>query len=412
MIRIVGKTSDRAELPVTLDRCFETTDGWHVHTALLGKALSVSEEIAFREVRVRLSALNAWADVNGLGFEQDSWDDFRANWKRPPPFIAELDDRTEVKIAFGLDSGTWGQAHWDAHLSQESELRLLFPQTVDFKSIRRLANVIRNLASLGSDQSIRIERMVAYDEPHSDLVERFQTAPRRYWPFPETEIVYPMIERRDPRHEDNLNPLRMPFTLSDLPQGFDELVNRWDRQVDRLDDVLNLYLSVMHAPPRYPETRFLIYAQALEGYHRVTRDRSVWDEEEWRVIRSTLLEGLSPKVTQTLDRKLEQLNFIPLKSRVSDLMKLAPLTSAKMLQAGNQTRGEFLDLVEATRNGLAHGLVAPKSNAAKDRALWRLTTQLQTLFETMLFLELGFTDEMIEKQLLWRGRRFESMRVY
>jgi Apea-like HEPN len=136
---------------------------------------------------------------------------------------------------------------------------------------------------------------------------------------------------------------------TEIEQGFDEVVNRWFRLVEDLDDVLNLYLSTVHAPPRFPETRFLIFVQALEGYHRITAD---------------------------------------------------------------VTKGEFLETVEATRNTLAHSLVPRHKKAARDVDLWRVTTQLQALFETIIFLDLGFNDDVIADRLKWRGDRYSRIRVY
>ncbi len=218
-----------------------------------------------------------------------------------------------------------------------------------------------------------------------------------------------MVEARDERP---FNALRSPFMLTEVDQGFDELVNRWFRLSDQLDDVLHLYISTLHAPPRYPEMEFLIFAQALEGYHRVTADRLVWTPSEWAVIRAQLLDGLDNSTTKALQGKIDQLNFISLRRRLSDLMKRAPHTSKFILDAGRTTKGDFLEAVEKTRNTLAHSIVPRPPKAARDLDLFKLTTQLQALLESILFLDVGFKDEVIADRLKWRGDRYWRLRIY
>jgi hypothetical protein len=117
-------------------------------------------------------------------------------------------------------------------------------------------------------------------------------------------------------------------------------------------------------------------------------------------------------VAKQLRGKLHQLNFIPLRSRLSDLLKRAPATSKVILAAGRKTKGDFLEAVEATRNALAHSIVPRPPKAARDRELWLLTTQLQSLMETILFIDVGFSDEVIAERFPRRGDLYWRIRTY
>lgn len=410
LFRVFGETSFRVAKPITLDGCFFTRDENRLtaNVAAVGAKVPSGSDITFREIRFGLSHLDAWSRRKGFGFDRKWHADedplrFSLDWRKPPPCVARLPDRTLIEIVSDLNEGTWGSSRTKADLAEQAHVRVLFPKRVELARIRKAVYVIRNLLALGVGNGVSVEWISAYaSRPRTD----------RDLYFGHVELVYPIIEP-DIEADDEPNPLAMPFLLDNLAERFDEHVNRWVDAMERLGVVADMYFSLLHAPPTYPETRFLILMQALEGYHRrMFPDDVAWSKGDWPRVKKKLLAGLDPADAKKLGgKRLEILNSTPLSGRLSKLMSLCPQTSKRIVTASRTTKGSYLEVAQATRNDQAHLLVPPPTNAAKGADLLRIEAQSQALLEALLFLELGFEDAALG-DMLWRARRLDRIRLW
>jgi ApeA N-terminal domain 1 len=410
LVRVFGENAFRVSTPITLDRCFFTRDENRLtaNVAVVGTRFSTGSEISFREIRFRLSHLDAWCQRKGFGYDR-KWHTedalrFAIQWTKPPSCVAHLPDGTRIEIVTHLNEGSWGPSRTTAHLSEMSEIRVLFPKRMDIAEIRRVVYVLRNLIALGVGSGVRMESMSAYRVVPRSESERY---------FVHNEIIYPLVEPPVEADEDEPNPLRMPFLLDHIADRFDEHINRWFEAVERLGPVTDMYFSLLHSPPTFPETRFLSHMQALEGYHRRTFPDDVqWTDKDWSRIKKQLLTGLDPAVASAFgDKRLEILNSFSLSARLSKLMRLCPKTSKRILQAGRTTKGAYLDCAQATRNDQAHLLVPRPSKAAKGNDLFRVEAQSLALLEALLLVDVGFEDSDIG-EMLWRSQRLDRIRLW
>ena len=416
LLRVFGEKSFRTPTPITLDRCFFTRDENRLtaNVAVIGAKFPSGDPIAFHEVRFGLSELNAWASRKGFGFDRNATggmtiERFKLDWTRPPSCVARLPNGTEIEVATELNEGTWGSSRTTADLAEEAAVRITFPSRTELAEIQRVVYRFRNFVALGVGHGVRMLRMSAYKKPPK--------LPRDFYEG-HTELVYPLIEPEEESEEPN--PLRMPFVLDHAAERFDEHVNQWFRAADRLGPVMDIYFSTLYARPTYPETRFLMYIQALEGYHRRTYDGVVWSDEEWAQVKSQLLSGvdegyvakLGGKKPHQRGKKLNLLNSAPLSGRLSELTRRCPLTARKIFQAGRGSKGDFVEIAQATRNDQAHLFTEPVGRAAKTtNDLFRITEQAGALLNALLLVDAGFADADVG-EMLWRGRRIDGIRIW
>jgi hypothetical protein len=417
LLRVFGEKSFRTPTPITLDRCFFTRDENRLtaNVAVIGSKIPSGSPISFREVRFRLSHLSAWSQRKGFGFDRDAAggltvERLKLEWTRPPTCIARLPNRTQIEFASELNEGTRGPSRTTADLVEEADIRIAFPSQVELPELQRVVYRIRNFVALGVGHGVRMLGMSAY-----------KTRPRlpRDFYFAHNELIYPLVEPDEDAEEPN--PLRMPFLVDDAADRFDEHVNEWFRAADRLGPVMDIYFSILYARPTYPETRFLMYMQALEGYHRRTYDGAIWSDEEWAGVKSQLLDGvdeayvakLSGKKPEQRGNKLDPLNSVSLIGRLSELTRHCPLAAKRIFQAGRSSKSDFLEIAQATRNDQAHLFTEPfQRRAAKTvNDLRRVTEQAGALLNALLLVDAGFNDADIG-EMLWRGGRIDSIRVW
>jgi hypothetical protein len=308
-----------------------------------------------------------------------------------------------------LNEGTWGRSRTTADLSEWAYVRITFPTSTELSEIQRVVYRFRNFIALGVGHGIRMKTMSAYKKAHKSPRDLYDD---------HTELVYPLVEPDE--RPDEPNPLRMPFLLDHAADRFDEHVKKWFSAADQLGPVMDVYFSILYARPTFPETRFLMYMQALEGYHRRTCSDAIWESEEWRLVKSQLLDGVAPAYVDKLGgrkphqrgSKLNLLNSISLSARLSDLTGRCPVTAKRIFQAGDGTKGDFVEIAQATRNDQAHMFTEPVGRAAKStNDLFRVTEQAGALLNALVLVDAGFADADVA-QMLWRGRRYENIRIW
>jgi hypothetical protein len=137
-------------------------------------------------------------------------------------------------------------------------------------------------------------------------------------------------------------------------------------------------------------------------------------------VKSQLLDGvdeayvakLGGKKPHQRGNKLNLLNSVSLSGRLSELTSHCPLTAKRIFQAGRSSKGDFLEIAQATRNDQAHLSTEPLQRAAKTvNDLRRVTEQAGALLNALLLVDAGFNDADIG-EMLWRGGRIDSIRVW
>jgi hypothetical protein len=160
---------------------------------------------------------------------------------------------------------------------------------------------------------------------------------------------------RNPEADENIHPYHMLFTLKDIRDDLDKVIDSWLRLHSELGPVCDLYFSVQFASHMFLEGRFLNMVHAAETYHR----------------RCYKEHGKGPV----------------LRKRMTDLLVKTGVAVDPLVQS----RKDFVDKVVDTRNYLTHYDPKKEKKAAKKIELYKLTETLSYIVQVCLLIEAGIS---------------------
>jgi hypothetical protein len=142
--------------------------------------------------------------------------------------------------------------------------------------------------------------------------------------------------------------------------------------------VFILFFSTRQHPDLYRETRFLTYAQAIEAYDRLTRDK--------------------PNAS--------------LSQRMRAALATAPTVRKKLLEAAGASLDDFVVAFQDTRDFYTHYNPRPKSQALRDARLFVMVVVIQAVIEMLLLRRLGFTDAEVDAIFTQRTERYREVKNF
>lgn len=414
--RILGETTDRNE--VTLERCdlaqrrthqmrdrgTRHYESYWPQLVYVGGWFVADEPLAFDKVFVRLSSLHPWTAVSGF---DPMWQMLPAgegetatqSYTPPTERQAELQDGTIIKLSFPLKERTQGLYTFEKTFTQATRFVFEFPEPRGVKGVQTLVFTLRNFLTLAVGEGVKVTELVGYRAP----------PPTQELPIGrQVEIVYQHLE--NPRARELPNHHDMVFLFPDIAEQFEEHMVRWFDHAPELGRVLDLYFSTLHAAFVYLETRFMNFAQAIEGYHRCRRNRVMYSAETFDVYCATILDGLSGRARRLAKKALKHANEISLEDRIRDVLQLLSDPATSIVAAGKMTPDGFARRAAEIRNIYAHNL---EDEEPEHLELVVFTFQLKTLVEALLLHEIGFEPRAIDKMLreARRYRLIETMRA-
>ena len=156
----------------------------------------------------------------------------------------------------------------------------------------------------------------------------------------------------------------MPVTFETIRERTDEVFHAWFLNAQRLRLVCELFFGAQYNPQMYAESKFLNFTQALEVFHRVTRERNYVPNEEYeryrqaleRAIPAEAPEKVSQPVHERLKDKLKVMlkygNQYTLRDCLRDLIDSLEADSKRRISPNLKS---FINRVVDTRNYLIHG---------------------------------------------------------
>jgi ApeA N-terminal domain 1 len=378
--RLLGTSTDGK--PITLEGLWEAgqeihfpglpTADYRARVTLVGKHFPADERVAFDEIAIGASDLNAWTRVHGFAtsIETEPFDDdghvafvgAEVRYEAPGDIHIPLAGGEELVLRFSCQSKGLGARSAKVELRQEATLHWRFSKPVDLASVFSRVGQIRNFLSLAVGRPVSITSVTGFQDAYK--LERVD-APRPieiYWEIPHNPD--PPESERDPRE--------MLFTLTEAEPDASTVIKRWLARQDRLEPVFNLYFGTLYHPSLYLEVRFLAFAQALETYDFRRRRKPA---------RRTLAE------------------------RTHDVLRQCRGVSGRIVGADPDA---FVTDFKNARNYYTHYDPRLKKKAADGAALLLLTVQLQAILEMSLLRQLGFPCRAVA-QILERGDRFSEI---
>lgn len=345
---------------------------YHAQVALVGKRFEDEGQVAFDEISIGASDLNAWTKISGFktALETESLKNdgqvalvaTEVRYEAPEDIRIPLAQGEEIFICFNcMGKGLGGQSD-RVELRQEATLRWRFARPLGLYEIFERVGQIRNFLSLAVGRSVSITSVTGFLDTYTHSKTDIPRPIEIYWSIPHNPEP-----PEDPRH-----PLQMLFTLPEADPDPSVVLKRWIQRQNRLEPVFNLYFGTLYHPDLYLEVRFLAFAQALETYDFRRRRRP---------------------------------GRMSLAARTRDVLAQCKRVSKRIV--GDDFEPFVVDF-RNTRNYYTHYNPELKRKAAREAALLLLTTQVQTIIEMSLLRQLGFSCQAVER-ILHRSRRFAQI---
>ena len=241
-VSLFGCVLTRSHAAVALDQ-FEIRA---LH-ALLGAHFPQFNEIAFSNVRVTYSILDAWLARSALvevpreaelpGFAQH----------HPPDITTTLPDGTVVTITIQLSQHVTSTS---VTLGQSQFVRFALPQRSRIPSLcTDYIDPLGRLLSFLSGSDVFVDRVSLAGADQTSEID---------WLHSNPGIT---TAKRSLEHGEGL------IAYREIADQLPAVISRWFEYHARMEPILNLYFMVSQNPDMAASTRFLLLAQALEAYH-------------------------------------------------------------------------------------------------------------------------------------------------
>ena len=404
--RIVGVAVDGRSF--TLERCRAiawglggfVTENFAPDLILEGALYGPDEPVAFDDLRVRYTQLDAWVTTSGIAYdwkrEGDTASGIDIAFRLPEPVPVQLPN-FEFEVDFSWTLKTAGTS---ASLVQHAELKLAFGEPIPVERCLDLVYQLRNFIALGVGRPVMptavrgVVRQAEAGEGHgSDAEQHRPIGVNIFYPLPHVPEV------------KEAHPAEMLFTLADARDRFAQLVENWFAKQELLRPVFDLYFGAIYNRRAFLEQRFLSLTQAIETFHRRTSPATELPAEQHERRIQKILAGAPSEHQDWLSNKLTFSNELSLRRRLKDILSRCPEVVTKLLN-----KKTFVHEVLNARNYLTHYDPSLEEKARRGMDLYPLTVQLQTLVEMCLLLELGFTCAEVDG-LFERVNRYREVAV-
>ena len=339
----------------------------------VGVHFDSKDDIRFREISVNYSLLDEWAHITGFGdVVEKGRREIGFHYRAPDSILlATVDD---FKIYVGANASGSKPVSWasrNATIDEKTFIRIEFSEEKPLEYCLNIVYQIANFLSFAMLQPVYPLNVTAQTDRALQDVQIF---------LPQQEM----------RASVQTEPL---FTLDDIKEQTDALLTCWFGKAELLEPIYELYFGTIYAPRMYLYHKFLSLVQAIESYHRRTRDNFLDPIDQHEIRITKILDTISDeKEKKWLAKKLEHSNEPWLAMRLHKLLK----EFSRFTKGFIADRPSFVDKVVASRHYLTHYDREKKNQAAEGVELFQLTYKLRLLTEICILQAIGFTENAIE----------------
>jgi hypothetical protein len=390
---------DRQSRPLSLLKCgcsqlptFNTAHeitqnqiSFFVNVVLAGTHVTELDEGRFQSFSVFFREFNQWAGQANLAMGID---------------LEELGTRTlaEDEVAGFGKVGIYCEG-WDKHsradVDESRHVRYWVPsfspsEPISFSELLRMLRSFQGLLALLCGYAI------GFDEIRCRYLRPVCIGkPTPLSPI-EVEIIPKMTGYQHAFRRSGFSLMNIAYR--DLQAEWPTVLAKWFNFYDRMEDIFNLYLTVVLAPDLADHHKFLFLAQAIEGFHRArpdSKDKKL-PPAEYKRRKAKVLESAPETEREWLTDALEYPPGNTLLERLDDIMK--PLKH--LIADSFDNLDSFSLTVKNARNYLTHpGNTEPQSYDYRD--LWK---KLRTILEICFLREIGVPEPVFA--VIARRHRF------
>jgi hypothetical protein len=191
-----------------------------------------------------------------------------------------------------------------------------------------------------------------------------------------------------------------PFFYTDIKESFGGLLQKWLGLEKSIDSLLNLLFSSMDERSIYIEHKFQNLIHGLEGYSRWKGKDTYLPEEAYQKAISPLYQEVGKlgfsDLKDALKNRIRYGNNHSLRKRLNTLLNNLPLAVINRIILDKK---RFVTEIVDTRNYFSHYDDSLKDLALKNIDLYMAKNSLQLLFQSIILLEIGLGNDLIQKYL-------------
>ena len=391
---IHGRVDGHGMHIVTLAGCYQTRwstefggrEEYLIQRSYFGAHLDKPISATFRRATVRLGALGVWAQTlsgfrdGNLGGKSTGEEAALLYYAMSEPKYAQLGG-AELTLGFGL--GTSAKSGERRHTEEASITITCDPPLTDSEICSRFIYPLQNLMTFVAGVPQEIELLTLRKE---DALCDFSENPK-------IQVISPnVISAANRPVARDLHRDQLLFTLDDVSDSFQDLINSWLRLSKKFSDACDVFFALQYSAPSYLDVSFLGIVQALSLYYTRTEDGHKRSEQERKRL-AEVLDKLETADTEWLGKRTNPRSLPPIQEVLHALLK----TNAQLFSGLRVFDETDIERVVLTMEYALYRTTDSRELASYGNALLVLVERLRLFLKVAFLRELAFPEEAIRK---------------
>lgn len=338
------------------------------------------ESITFNRISLKFSKLDSWIQIHGFN-ATDTDGLFSISYTPPETITVEINENLSLSIFFGVSHSISTSSKREETISQSISIQLATNNEFNFFEFLKLIQHLRNFLSLGIMGPEYITSMTGFSNEFLEGSEESRIE----------RSIFIYYAQGDLPDTSFVNETNMLFTFRQIQNNFETYIRKWFERIETFEMVGNVYFGTMYNSNSYLHEKFLSIVSALESFHRIFRDGTIWDNEHFEAIKTKLVESVAAEDREEIRTRFRYANEPYLRRRLRSII------DEFQFFLGNESgfNASFIGLVVDTRNYYTHYDLELRNNIIENQRLPRFIARLRILMEAAFLSELGFEQETI-----------------
>lgn len=358
-----------------------------------------SEDIIFEEVYFSVSNLNKWAFQEAIKRELNEDSEYVITTKTIDDITHQNED-FKLSVSYSTMTDYGYKSTNTEKISTDVKFIINFTKPSTIEVTHKIINQIRNFVTLCTTLPTYIEYLTAI--PNYPSNQKLKLPIKIYGRALENE-------KRD--HIEKLSFTHDYISLLQISENFNISMKNWFEKNEKLKPVIDLYVSVKHHKTSY-ERHFLNLVQALEAYHRLTRNNKVLPSEEHKAKLEIILKSVPEEHKEWLRNKLMFSNEPSLHERLDELLTPKINEHAEeypfLFGLPGKNKIDLIRDIKNTRNYNTHFDERLFRKTVKGEELIQLIFLLITMVEFYLLQELNIDTSIILEKTRNKTRKIHT----
>ena len=293
---------------------------------------------SFNTFKFSIEGIDEWVWIHGINQKIDEEQTIIISCKYPEDIPFDLNNGMRLEITFDMGNTESLQGPWERGVRQKAYFKLISEDAQELDEFLSIAHKIVDLLCFTINETVYLDSMSATSNELNQIIGEDITRPAKINIYDPGVYYY---SKDQPKIDRN----RMLFTLSDIRDDAERMINKWIESYEDYKNAFDLYFLAQLKPQLSWEVEFLTLAQGLEAYHRKPGEDNEIDEE----LVASLIEFCPEDKRNWLKNRLEYPDRISLRERIKEL-----INPFKEIFGNSKERNKLIHKILRTRNHLTH----------------------------------------------------------